>query len=1596
MPPPVFVILSGACTRFFVVLSGDARSFFCHPERSPKGVVEGSLHEVARRRSERRGNGACLGVGVVLSGVGGIIADEICSFWDWRIAGSVGLLRNEKACCLSVRCAPLGRRCAPRPLWWRLFLSAPPPVASGAETSTWPTALSDATTVYTVTGQQTPGDTITIPSGKTLIVKGNGTLSGGAKTLFDVQSGGRLVLDEVTISNNTVDATKGAVHVANGGLLDLGFNDKENRTAPSITNNTNASAKRNLVVADGARVRLNAQAGKPIGVSYDGDVTKADPKTVIEGGRYALRGTQDTRVNGETNVTSDNADLEVEYSYDRLLLTSTAMKALVWNPVWYWHNYEPSYISFDTDTKSALERQIGANNVTYIHGTKNDERHLDDNEIASLGQYDLIVLDYPWITLREDETKALNEFLNNGGRIFIQVENPGTNANRKGTLQSAQKIAKDLGAGFDIDDSQYVADNAAVTVNTASERAKALFGDVPNHRSMKAAYIYSSEPTVTWVFKAQTTKGNTSYIISDQDAGDRDGKAWGALTVCGDGNYFYGNHKYGNTLMKNIVADSRSRRLSAAAGVNPNEGFVAQAIITPTDGGSAVEYRSPAAGLEKVQSQPTYTTVKLARNSGLTAASNELLFSQSTIEQSGGGKVTALRNDDTFIDVTSTGRVNLRSGEAKVSSDADFTVGGTGVSAADDTKVDGGYGVTSSAGYTAKTADATSPIKAENGGTASLTATQDGQTFTVTGSDGTKYTYTAAKKGDVIYLGRFATDYSGVSDGAASITKPTTGDPWQGSEYSVTFTPEAGYGSFSVKTVDKDGKETDITPKSSKARAGSQATIAKDADNGTVTVTVSDVQSDLRFAVAKFAHYATLTYKPNGADNDPADEVRTVEVPSGSVDATLIANPFTKADWTLMGWSEAQDGTSGVFHKAGGTVSLKDGGNLDVYAVWHKTNADDSVILPGKDGKPGTADDVTVKPGAGANDAKPVVKAGDKEGYVEAPTNSTVTRPDGDITVNQGPVKVYPDGKVVVPEGGKVTLPDGGVVEGPATIGPDGGSDKPIRKDDGIVLPGSDKKTGTADDVTVKPNKGADGTDNSGIDKDGNVALPDGGEVVYPNAPDGNGSTVTVPEGTTVKPDGSLTIPEGGTGTLNPGGTLIPGGSTVDATGGVTYRFTVRYVDADADTADAGDGGEVAAAEYVMVPEAELPKTVKAVEVEDYKPNQAEQQLVAGTDAGAYTVTFTYVSVPAAREALREEAKQIDAFIDAQKHLSVEQKAALKADLVKTTLDGSVSNVDKATTGAGVLQTKTDGIEALEKLRQQVELAEQQETSRQDLTKYGSGKADAIAGLDGLSQEEVAAYKERIDAEVAKGHASIGNADKTGIDPANQAARAEIDKIVVEAEAQAEANVRRDAKADLDAKAEQAKKQVDALKEVDQASKDKAKAEIDRARDEAKAEIDQAADTGQVRAERQAGIEAIDKVVAGIMAEDKAILDEAKSDAIKQLKAKAAEVDKLIDAKQYLSEAQKRELHERVAATLAEYVAKVNAAESIADVATAKQAGLEALEAIGADATRLDEEAAARLALSDTGSAVLVPALLAVFAVLLGAGLALSRRHARR
>ena len=667
-----------------------------------------------------------------------------------------------------------------------------------------------------------PGGKITVPNGKTLIIRGTGGIAGGTRndTIIVVEKGGHLVLDGVLIQNNTV-GSNGAIYVKNGGLLDLGYNDQSERRAPSITNNKFNNAAKNLVIEDGATVRLNAAADKAIGVSYYKAGIDVGPFIAISGGRYTMRGTQEGNINNET-ITSDNtAKWKLSYSYDNLIMTNARSRVLVWDPTNFW-SYEGTTYHKDTLFKTIQNAYNKGFDVTRLQGTRANPRNLTAQELAGLSQYDLIVFDCATVDLTTEEFNAYLEYLNNGGRILFQVENAGSAAptdlrNQMNTKSS--EIAQSLGGQFTAHAGEVVQANTVAKKWITPARAAELTKDMSASWGINVgAYITSSSSKVYPLMTAKTNKGNTSYVICDQDAGNRDGSQWGALTIVGDTDVFHysattTNTSTGGSFIRNLVLNTVTRRISAAAGVNPNSEFNEwQATTTTTE---ATNYRTPYAALQKAVENNTVTLLLKSRGGAVNATRDELLFEKSTLAYEANSKYdgSTIHADTAgvYVDITKTGEVNLRSGTVTVTpKDATYPLVLNGTMDQDGTTITDGYKITSATKYQLIADDETSPILAQNGGKASIVIPNAGESVTVDYGNGTKIAYTATKANDKFYLGHYVVTYE-VNTNAI---QQNQNSPYHGEPFTQVFEANAGYelegGCFSVYRKTRDGGEVKI------------------------------------------------------------------------------------------------------------------------------------------------------------------------------------------------------------------------------------------------------------------------------------------------------------------------------------------------------------------------------------------------------------------------------------------------------------------------------------------------------------------------------------------------------------------------------------------------------------------------------------------------------------------------------------------------------------------------------------------------------------------------------------------------------------------
>ncbi|NMN01588.1 Listeria-Bacteroides repeat domain [Bifidobacterium sp. DSM 109963] len=512
-------------------------------------------------------------------------------------------------------------RVAGRPVWRRVcavvaviatmlaVMVAPAARAAETEVSSWDGALAalagDADTVtYTVSADTAPGATLTVPAGKTLVVKGSASLTGGTsgESLFEVADGGHLVLDGVTLTGNTV-GDKGAVYVAKGGTLELG-SDSATAAAPSITGNTNAGSACNLVVEKDAKVYLNASPDKPIGLSYSGTVE--EPVSLVMSGRHTIQSTDVAA----GKIAADDTGQATVTANGCVLVRSATPKILYWSPtgVFSWGtnsaNADPTLTARQVSNWDVSKNYFNSlGDLTVIHGAEAARVSFVDNAALngkSIDQFDLIYIEPSWTKPEGDsyytdaETEALRKYLDKGGRIFIQCEDTGfTRINESGTA-----LAKALNTGFQVKSAPKITENAPVTSNkNGSATAKQLTEGLPeNWKVYNASPISYTTDKVNVIFTATASDNSEQPICVDLQAGsDTDKTPWGNVTVISDGNIWSAqwagksggkNTGYTTQFAKNLLNATVESRNVAATGANPNERFV---VTFNSNGGSAVD-----------------------------------------------------------------------------------------------------------------------------------------------------------------------------------------------------------------------------------------------------------------------------------------------------------------------------------------------------------------------------------------------------------------------------------------------------------------------------------------------------------------------------------------------------------------------------------------------------------------------------------------------------------------------------------------------------------------------------------------------------------------------------------------------------------------------------------------------------------------------------------------------------------------------------------------------------------------------------------------------------------------------------------------------
>ena len=700
----------------------------------------------------------------------------------------------------------------------------------------WPGSLNADITDVTITSSITPGTTLYVKSGKTLIFHGNGYLAGASAgiPLVVVEDGGHLVLDDLIIQNNQV-GEKGAIYVEKGGLLDLGYNDQKERRAPSVTNNTYNGAAKNIVIADGARVRLNNAATKKIGISYAGTV--AAPVPLLEGGRYAL-------TNDDLQyVVADDSKLGTTMELDTILLRYAKPQFLFLDTTVWMDIAAGGQAGYQilNDWQAKDFESAGAE-VTN-HASKDagmTPAYLTDSAVGDIMKYDVIMLcafyrnaytgaynDGYKHDLNDDEYQLLEKFINNGGRVILQCEdaNPGNYFNTYINPVGSQ-IAQRLGAGFNI---TYRPGGNVVDIPATYDmnvlKVPPLTDDLTKWYLGLASPIEILPGTKSrTLFNAKGTDGKYWSFAEDMQAGVRDdGQKWGNIMTLSDANFWtqsgyndvYGSIPGAITFAKNILGDSRSNRVYAALGYNPNELKIDEQASTTTTTTTTTNYETVEKALGKV-TDGQYTT--LLRDRDLTPVRNELLFEASTLKFKDGTKYAGTEvfaeSAGVYIDITNDGSLNLHSGTVTVTpKDKNYVLTMNGTMNDTGTQITGGYKITATGAYTLDADDEKTPILAENGGGAKLTIPKAGTTVTVAYSggadgklDGKTVTYTAKNDGDSFYLGCYTVTYNV----EGNVTWTADDLAWDGHDFVTKMTPAEGYEAKGEKLAVVDQTSHDL------------------------------------------------------------------------------------------------------------------------------------------------------------------------------------------------------------------------------------------------------------------------------------------------------------------------------------------------------------------------------------------------------------------------------------------------------------------------------------------------------------------------------------------------------------------------------------------------------------------------------------------------------------------------------------------------------------------------------------------------------------------------------------------------------------------
>ncbi|NBA02063.1 DUF1542 domain-containing protein [Erysipelothrix rhusiopathiae] len=310
---------------------------------------------------------------------------------------------------------------------------------------------------------------------------------------------------------------------------------------------------------------------------------------------------------------------------------------------------------------------------------------------------------------------------------------------------------------------------------------------------------------------------------------------------------------------------------------------------------------------------------------------------------------------------------------------------------------------------------------------------------------------------------------------------------------------------------------------------------------------------------------------------------------------------------------------------------------------------------------------------------------------------------------------------------------------------------------------------------------------------------------------------------------------------------------------------------------------------------------------------------------------------------LDKKAEDAKKEIDKLPNLTEEEKQTAKEAIDQKTKEGKDA-IDQATTPKDVEEAKNTTDTTVKEVVDQSTLQDAKNKAKKELEAKAEETNQAIDALPGLSQEVKDKAKSDIDDVLKKGLENIDSKNtESDIDAVVNESKTEMDEIkdrLVNENKDAIESLINDKKASLAEEAKKAKETIDNLENLSQDEKDAAKKSIDQAVNDAGKEFDQAKTPQDIDAVYNKGKNDIADIVV------KAELDDAKTKAIEDLKAKAEAVRTQIERKPALSDQQRKAANDEINKTLAEAIKRIEDTAIITEIPNNLKLGMDELDAI--------------------------------------------------